>query len=302
LIGGDIMRARFLGDSMNITALALALVGLLGAAAEAHADQGAYPATDAELRAAFDALTWNVDAAVYDLPLSHAQIRLPAGSVLLLGADAERYAWLVNGIEYPATEAVMSAQAGSADIHYEWRGVGHVDDSDWGEVDPDHLLSQYNAGIDGEGAESGSATASLVGWLQRPTYVAASHTVIYAIELKEAEHHWANAVALRLGRNGYTEFTWAGSVESLQEKGGAAQLLQTALATHDFIPGYRYADFQDDDFEADDSLAGLLEARFRANQGVMTPAGMLGAIAVPILLVIGYVVHHLRMLFRRNSA
>jgi uncharacterized membrane-anchored protein len=291
-----------LGDSMKFLALPLALAGLLFIAAGAHADQGAYPGTDAELRAAFDALNWRMEAAVYDLPLSHAQIRLPPGSTLLLGADAERYAWLASGVEYPGTEAVTSAKAGSADIYYEWRGEGHVDDTDWSKVDSDRLLSQYNAAVDADRQKYGDEAAQLVRWLQRPTYDAASHTVIYAIESKQAETHWANVVALRLGRLGYAELTWAGSIASFQESGEASQLLHTALASHDFTQGHRYSDFQDGDTEAGDGIAGLLEARFRAKQSEGPPPGILGALVVPTLLVLGYVVHHLRLLFRRNRA
>lgn len=287
---------------MTFPARPLVLVGLLVVAAGAHADQGAYPETDADLRAAFDALKWSAESKVYDLALSHAQIHLPPGNILLLGADAERYAWLVSAMEFPGTEAVMSAESGGADIYYEWRGDGHVDDSDWGGVDPDRLLSEYNAAVDADSEQYGSMPAHLVRWLQRPTYDAASNTVIYAVELKEAEHHWANVVALRLGRHGYTELTWAGSLQSYQEAGNASQLLQTALATHEFSPGHRYADFRDGDAEAGDGIAGLLEARFRAKRSEGPPAGILGAIAIPILLVIGYVVHHFRLLFRRHSA
>lgn len=191
------------------------VAGLLLAASSAMADQGAYPKTEEERTAAFDALTWRDEAKAYALDRSHAHITLSQGKVLLLGSDAERFSWLISGVEFPGTEAVLGYDSGdSAVVYYEWRDEGYVNDSDWSDVDADELLTQYKEATvasNEERTKNGFAPMEVVGWLQPPSYDATTRTVTYAMELKDTDDHWANAVALRLGRTGYTELTWAGS-------------------------------------------------------------------------------------------
>jgi uncharacterized membrane-anchored protein len=238
------------------------LAGLLLVVNSAAADQGVYPKTDEELAAAFNALTWRDEARAYALDRSHAHIQLPAGKLLLLGSDAERFGWLVSGVEFPGTEALMSYDAkDAAVVYYEWRDEGYVSDSDWAEVDRDALLEQYREATrasNEERAKNGFAPMEVVGWIQPPNYDATSRTVTYAMELKDTDSHWANAVALRLGRTGYTEFTWAGSIALLQNSGNHPELLNTALDTHEFDEGYRYTDFQEGDKVAAFGIAGLV--------------------------------------------
>src|SRR4029453_15354524 len=79
------------------------------------------------------------------LSKSDATVQLPAGLLLLLGADASRYSWLGNGVDYPATEAVLIYNSGSINpqVYYDWRGEGYVSDSDWADVDSDELLARF---------------------------------------------------------------------------------------------------------------------------------------------------------------
>lgn len=261
-------------------ALALSVVTI----APAAADQGAYPKTEAELQAAYDALQWRSEANSFALSRSHATIRLSGGKFLLLGADAQRYSWLVSGIEFPDTEAVLSGSSEeSAEVYYEWRDEGYVSDSDWEDVDADALLKEYTEATEAsnaERAENGFAPMHVVGWLQPPSYDAATRTVTYALELKDDESSWANAVALRLGRAGYTELTWVGSVAALRNSGNRPALMQTALDIHAFDEGYRYTDFQEGDKVAAYGIGGLLATALGLKFGK-------GFIAAAIAFVIG---------------
>lgn len=289
------------------------LAGLLLASNPILADQGEYPKTDEEREAAFNALTWRDEARAYALDRSHAHIQLPQGKLLLLGSDAERFGWLVSGIEFPGTEAVLSYEsADAAVVYYEWRDEGYVNDSDWSEVDADELLTQYKEATiasNEERAKNGFAPMEVVGWLQPPSYDATSRTVTYAMELKDADEHWANAVALRLGRTGYTEFTWAGSLGSLQSSGNHPELLQAALDTHEFDEGYRYTDFQEGDKVAAYGIAGLVATAL----GLKFSKGLIAAliafliagkkIIIPAVLLGGAgLIKYWRKLFNRGDA
>ena len=268
------------------------------AAAPVAADQGPYPKTEEELRAAYDKLSWQTGGGSHKLPRSHAVIQLRSGQAALLGADAERYSWLTSGIEFPATEAVLTYQSAnaSAEVYYEWRDEGYVSDDDWADVDADALLKQYRENTEAandERAANGFEPMHVVGWLEPPHYDKSTHTVTYAMELKDKDSNWANAFALRLGRAGYTEFTWVGSVDLFQGAGGRPALLNDALAIHSFEEGYRYADFQEGDKVAAYGIAGLVAAAVGAKFGKGLIAALIAfliagkKVVIPAVLVGG---------------
>ena len=282
-----------------IASLWLAFACVL-AAVPAGADQGPYPKTEEEIEAAYDRLNWQTSFGEYKLLKSHAVIQLRSGQALLLGADAERYSWLTSGIEFPGTEAVLTYNSSSAssDVYFEWREEGYISDSDWADVDADQLLEEYRAGTDAANDErvaNGFKPMQVAGWLEPPHYDKSTHTVTYAIELKDEDGSWANAFALRLGRAGYTEFTWVGSVGLFQGAGGRPTLLNEALASHAFEEGYRYADYKEGDKVAAYGIADLVAAAMGAKFGKGLIAALIGfliagkKIIIPAVLVAGAV-------------
>lgn len=275
----------------------LCLAALCALTAPAVADQGAYPETEDELQAAYDALNWRSDGS-HKLPRSHAVIRLRSGQILLLGDDAERFSWLSSGTEFPDTEAVLSYDSAGAtsEVYFEWRDEGYISDADWADVNADRLLEDYREGTEAandERIDNGFEPMHVVGWLEAPRYDESTNTVTYAIELKDKDGSWANAFALRLGRAGYTEFTWVGSVGLFQSAGGRPALLNDALAAHSFEEGYRYADFEEGDKVASYGIAGLVAAAIGAKFGKGLIAGFIAMllagkkIVIPLVLVLG---------------
>jgi len=245
-------------------------VACVFAVAPVAADQGPYPKTEEEIKAAYDALQWHSGPGSYKLPASHAVIQLPSDRTLLLGADAERYSWLASGTEFPGTEAVLTYDSGNVEVYYEWRDEGYITDSDWEEVDPDKLLAQYRDGTESANDErvaNGFEPMHVVGWLEAPHYDKSTRTVTYAMELKDKNGSWANAFALRLGRAGYTEFTWVGSIGLFRGAAGRPVLLNQALASHNYEDGYRYQDFKEGDKVAAYGIAGLVAAALGAKFG-----------------------------------
>ena len=291
-----------------IARLWLAAVCLLAAAAGASADQGTYPRTEEELRAAYDALQWHNQAGPYKLPQSHATVQLQAGLLLLLGADARRYSWLGNGVDYPATEGVLIHNAGSInrEVYYDWRGDGYVSDSDWTDVDGDELLARLSDATEASNVERvkrGGKPMHVVGWLEPPHYDKATRTVTYAMELRDDDGSWSNAVALRFGRAGYTELSWAGPVDRFKDAGGRPDLLSQALATHSFDPGHRYEDFLDGDKTADYGVAGAVAGALGIESKGQIVAD-LAKIAIPLIAVVALALLRSKELFgsfRRRS-
>jgi uncharacterized membrane-anchored protein len=283
-----------------ITAL---MAGLLCAfaAAPLSADQGVYPKTEEELRAAYAALKWQDAPGSYKLPGSHAAIRLQSGQTLLLGADAERYSWLDSGgVEFPGTEAILASESDTKLlVYYEWRDAGYVSDTDWSDVDGDVLLRQYRDATESRNDErigNGLEPMHVVGWLEPPHYDKRTHTITYAMELNDKKGHWANAVALRLGRAGYAELTWVGSIDSFQSASGRPELLDQALAAHAFEDGYRYEDFNDGDKVAAYGLAGVVATvlGLKFGKGLLLP--LLAKIGLPAAALAAYIGWEFRQL------
>jgi uncharacterized membrane-anchored protein len=271
-------------------------------AASALADEGAYPKTEAELEAAYEALAWHRDAGSYKLPISNATIELPAGRSLLLGGSAQRYSWLAGGVEYPDTEAVLIDESGGAktEVYYEWRDEGYVSDSDWEEVDGDALLTYYRDVTEAsneERAKNRLEPMHVVGWLEPPRYDQATRTVTYAVELTNKYGNWTNGVALRLGRAGYAEVTWVGPVDEYQGSGERPSLLNYALATHSFDEGYRYEDFKDADKVATYGVAGLVATALGVEFAKEGAVVLLAEIAIPALAVFALIVLRFKELF-----
>ena len=104
---------------------ALLAVPLLAAAAAA-ADQGPYPETEAALQAEHARLNWIEKPGTYTLPRSGSTVTLAAGLSLLLGDEAERKLFLMNGTESPQVEAVLWDRKDDVIVVYEYFGEGFV--------------------------------------------------------------------------------------------------------------------------------------------------------------------------------
>lgn len=239
--------------------LSAALPALLFlAAAAGAAEQGPYPETEEALDAEYAKLQWVEEPGRYDLERSHGALSVPAGQSLILGHDAERLLFLMNGTEFPLTEAVLYEDATNVFVVFEYFDDGFVKDEDWSDVDADALLKSIREGSElqnEERAKYGISPMTVRGWREPPKYDPANNTVRWAIEFDEDGSVTVNAVALKLGRNGYEQLTWVGSGGQYDQMGG---MLVTALDGHAFDEGHRYADFQDGDKVAAYGLGALV--------------------------------------------
>ena len=246
---------------------ALLAVPLLAAAAAAAADQGPYPETEEALAAEYARLTWIDKPGTYTLPRSGGTVTLSAGHSLLLGPDAERQLFLMNGTESPDAEAVLWDRKDDVLVVYEFFGEGFVKTEDWAGIDADALLEGIRARVraqNRERAEGGMAPRTVSGWREPPEYAARYDVARWAVEFDEAGAPVLTARALKLGRYGYQQFTWIGPVAQYSE---TDSLLDAALSGHEFREGGSYADFQDGDRVAADGLGALAAAAMGAQGG-----------------------------------
>lgn len=227
----------------------------------AQADQAPYPKDEAALDKEYDSLHWQDTAQDYVLPDSNSHVRLPQGFSILLGADAQRLSFLDNGIEFPATEAVLYDNASHSQIDVEYFADGYVTDGDWSDIDPADFMTQMKEGQHASNAgrvANGQEAFEVIGWIEEPSYNPVTHVARYVVEMGNEQHHWVNAVAVKLGRAGHHEVTWVGGLDLFKASGPAT--LSLALDSHSYDAGHRYADYQAGDHTAAYGIAGLVAA------------------------------------------
>lgn len=280
----DYIVFQLMGLSMKRAPLCAALAGLLCLTAGAvSADQAPYPQDEAALQKEYDAMDWQTGAPVYRLDGSHSEIALPGNFAILIGDAAQRYAYLSNGVEFPGTEAMVYDRTsdGDGEMAIEYVAEGFVKDNDWSDVDADDFLRQMIADqkeSNKERVANGHRAFDVIGWIEKPTYDADAHVARYILELGTPEEHWVNAVAVKLARGGYHQFTWAGDVAEFRSGGNAA--LNTLLDKHSYDAGYRYVDYKDGDKVAAYGIAGLVAAVAGVKLGKGLLAGGLAFLAV----------------------
>ena len=268
---------------MMIVRSVLFAAGIALIAGTAFAEQAPYPKDQAALDKEYEALQWNEVAQDYALPASHGRIHLPEGFSMLLGADAERFVYLNNGIEFPGTEAVLYDDNSKALIDFAYREEGYVKDDDWSDIDPVDFLAQMKEGQHASNPErvaNGQDAFEVIGWIAEPTYDPVTHVAHYVVEMGNEQGHWANAVAVKLGRAGHHEVTWVGGLDTFKASG--LRTLNLALDSHAYDEGHRYADYKEGDNVAAYGLAGLVAAV----AGVKLSKGLIAA-AIGFLALAG---------------
>jgi uncharacterized membrane-anchored protein len=260
-----------------VIAAAVSLVGL-----PALADQAPYPETAEAYDAEIARLHWRKGPGNYDLGDSHARVSLPQNIEILTGAEAERMAFLNNGIELPQTVAMARTRTSDAIIYVDYYADGFVTDTDWSEIDAAALLEDIRDSTEAANAErasNGFAPMHTIGWLIAPTYDPARNTARWAVELEESGERFANIQVIKLGRHGYHQITWAGPVHGAD---GTPMFLQAMIDGHSYDDGFRYADYVEGDKLAGFGIGALVTA---SAIGSKPGKGVIAAIVATVVLI-----------------
>jgi uncharacterized membrane-anchored protein len=205
--------------------------------------------------------------------IAEAQATLDLGQSYDFYGPADARTILVNIWGNPPTAANgvlgLVMPAGQSPLSDAWGAVvtfeksGYVSDSDAAEVDYAELLGQMREGEADNNAERASAgypSMNLAGWAEQPNYDKASHSVVWAQDLRIGGQtvHSLNYDVRSLGRNGVLSLNLISQMPKLAEVKTAAR----DFATHaSFNPGARYADFNPDtDEKAEYGIGGLVAA------------------------------------------
>lgn len=167
----------------------------------------------------------------------------------------------VLGLVLPTGKTVVDSVWGAV---LTWDGSGYVTDDDAKTADYDAVLDKLREGEDANNKErrdAGYPGMHLVGWAQPPAYDPATHSVVWARDLKVdgAPADSLNYDVRLLGRGGVLSLNMLASMPDLPEVRQAAQAFGR---TATFDAGQRYADFDESkgDKRAGYGLAGLVAA------------------------------------------
>jgi uncharacterized membrane-anchored protein len=208
-----------------------------------------------------------------EIPLPEAQASLDLGNQYLFYNSQEAKAILVDlwGNPPDSVDGVLGLVmlADTTPLSDSWGAVisfeetGYVSDDDAADADYDEVMTQLQEGArsgNQSRSEAGYPTVDVVGWAERPNYDPATHSVVWAQNLRfsDSDVNTLNYDFRSLGRYGVLSMNLVSTTPELENVREAAR----DFATHaQFNAGARYRDFNaSTDRVAEYGLGGLVAA------------------------------------------
>lgn len=217
----------------------------------------ASPYSNKQYNAVMDSLDWQMEG-TYPLSDSHSTLVLPHGYLLALGQDADKLCRLDGNSPHDYLEAAILTRSGDT-IYFSSQKDGYVSLADWENIDSEKMLAEIwesTQKCNETRRQNGFIELREVKWLQEPKLDMETKTVFWVtIGTDYDDYSSVNAVALRLGREGYEELRWLTDRESYNL---AKNELDHMLRAHSFDDDYRYVDYADGDPVADYGIAALV--------------------------------------------
>jgi uncharacterized membrane-anchored protein len=164
------------------------------------------------------------------------------------------------GLILPLGVAIGSPVSWSALIAY--REDGYVKDEGAAALDSGALMAEITQANEAYLANAtkmgfGNIGISILGWAEKPAYDPATHTLIWATEIRqgESENHTLNYFIRILGRRGVLSLTIVAPLEQLPALEDGVSKIAPALT---FNAPYRYADITNTDTAAAYSLTDMI--------------------------------------------
>lgn len=283
------------------------LISCVGAFAQA-------PATDAkaEASAAFKAAEAAMTKGPADIKLAdQAVIKIPAGHTFIPTAEAGRLLKVMGN--RPGDDLLgMVMSLGSEEWFVVARNLksGYIKDDDAKDWKADELLASLKEGTEESNKERrqrGIGEIDIIGWVQPPTYDAATRRLLWSLSSKpkgapDTANAGINYNTYALGREGYISLNL---VTSLKNIGRDAPVAHNLLAALDFNEGKRYADFNaSTDKVAEYGLAALVAGVAAKKLGLLAAIGvfLLKFWKIGLFAVVGFGVVFAKFFGRKKPA
>jgi uncharacterized membrane-anchored protein len=221
----------------------------------------------AEMAAAFEAAKATLTKGPADVKLKNqATLHLPAKYIFVPNAEAVRILRAMGNRPNPDTLGVIFP----ADEGENWFMVanyvdaGYIKDDDAKDWKADDLLSNIKEGTDDANKERrtrGIPEIEVIGWVEKPTYDAASHRLVWSLSSRSkgasaADDPGVNYNTYLLGRQGFISMNL---VTGLSEVEAQKPIARELLAAVEFDKGRTYGEFNSStDKVAEYGLAALV--------------------------------------------
>jgi len=263
---------------------------------------------DAEADAAWGAALAAATRGPADVPLAdQATLALPRGMVFIPKAEAFRYARSRGNT--PGDEQIgIVTTPGDENwlVSVRWVPDGYIRDDEARDLNPDTILTDLRDGAEESNKDRvarGFPELVIQGWVEKPSYDAATHQLRWALGVARKDEPDASSVNLNtraLGRGGYMSLNLATARDDLAQYRPVANQLLTGLT---FNQGRAYADFNSGtDRIAEYGLIGLIGVVAAKKLGLIALAGVfvLKFAKVGLLALAGGSLA-VRRLLRRNA-
>ena len=275
-------------NRFGFTRLAVFAVVAILTVAPGHADDAnsgeALSESEIALLSELLTLDWIDEPGIYDIGQTGRQIELDERFALILGDDARTYFELVNGEAREQIEAVLIDNVELTEAYYAYSDIGYVTLDDWKDVDPDDLMEGIKRATDEANRtrrEVGIPEVRVRGWVTQPTLDRDAGMVYWVIEAQTADMTLLNAVALKLGRQGFEMVTWVVTPQYYMANSDELTEIANRLT---FMPGQRYADYETGDLLAGFGIASLVATTVGASSS--KSKGVVAAVIAFLVLVL----------------
>lgn len=276
---GDIVRTdRSFGVLRALVMLLWASIG----AAPILAQPAPSAAIQAQMQAAWEAAAKTAIRGPADVKLlDQASLKIKAEQVFIPAAEADKLMVALGNPSQPTRQGLIVSvddqQTWLVDVA--WINEGYVRDGEAKEWKADALLESLKEGTEQANEDRvarGYTALEVVGWVEEPHYDAVSHRLVWSLSSRDRGAaadlpQTINYNTFALGREGYFSLDLiTGADRIARDKQIATQL----LASLDYVPGKRYADFD----ESTDKVAAY---------GIGALVGVVAAKKLGLLAVIG---------------
>ena len=286
----------------------LAALAFVFAAGAAHAEPD--EARKQEIKAAVEAANAAAIKGPSDIRIAkQAVLKLPAGMVYIPQPAAGRLMQSMgNGADSRLEGLVESTGDGQWIVEARYEPSGYIKDDDARDWNVDELFKSLKEGTEEANKERtklGFAPLEIVGWVQKPSYDAATHRLVWAMAARSPGESEAdqsiNYNTYALGREGYVSLNLISSRAAIEQDKPAAHTLLSAL---NFDDGKRYADFNSStDRVAEYGIAALVAGVAAKKLGLIAVILAFAAKFAKVLLLAGAgVLAMIGKFFKRRDA
>jgi uncharacterized membrane-anchored protein len=240
-----------------------------------------------------------------------ATLHLPDGYMFLPKKEATMLMEAFGNSVGPGFHGVVAPTANNQNwlVTVDHTAEGYVKDDDAKNWDKDALLQSLKDGTAEQNKkreEMGIEPLDIAGWIQEPTYDAATHRLIWSLRARERGAASGDAATVNyntyaLGRDGFFELDLLTNDRDVERDKTSARELLAAL---DYKPGKRYEDFNaSTDHIAEYGLAALIGGIAAKKLGLLAVIGVfIAKFAKIILIAVAAFGAGALKFFRRNKA